>query len=329
MLKDVWLMLSFLMDVLTVLGDVSKAFQEKTALISSVLFEIKSAVRNLERLRYNDGVNLRKAKENLPDGLKGYGDQQIANLVDYFDVPLNQAGVDVQAIENEWSKMKDQIYCRFEQPSMETWQSVNDRLGNMFPNILSLVDLINTIPASSADAERGFNRLKTTKSDWRSKLVDHRLTDQLCIMLESEQIKNFDPLPAINLWNKQPRRIKHDVVKPSQTTRNNLQVSNEQQVPVTITDPVVQETENQTPAVDENSDTEELEPNIMNDTSEFENNEPAFADDDEEYMSNDDYIDEDNDLERDDLLAEKFNYNDRLDLAKKAYFDFCDMMERT
>ena len=52
MLKDVWLMLSFLMDVLTILGDINKAFQEKTAVISSVLFEIKSAVRNLERLRY-------------------------------------------------------------------------------------------------------------------------------------------------------------------------------------------------------------------------------------------------------------------------------------
>jgi Na+-translocating ferredoxin:NAD+ oxidoreductase RnfD subunit len=52
MLKDVLLMLSFLMDVLTILGDISKAFQEKTTVIFSVLFEIKSAVRNLERLRY-------------------------------------------------------------------------------------------------------------------------------------------------------------------------------------------------------------------------------------------------------------------------------------
>jgi hypothetical protein len=42
----------FLMDVLTILGDINKAFQEKTAVISSVLFEIKSAVRNLERRRY-------------------------------------------------------------------------------------------------------------------------------------------------------------------------------------------------------------------------------------------------------------------------------------
>jgi hypothetical protein len=41
--------------------------------------------------------------------ISGYGDQQIANLVDYFAEALTQAGVDVGAIENEWSKIKDLI----------------------------------------------------------------------------------------------------------------------------------------------------------------------------------------------------------------------------
>ena len=45
--------------------------------------------------------------------ISGYDDQQIANLVDYFDEALTQAGVDVGAIENEWLKMKDQTYCRY------------------------------------------------------------------------------------------------------------------------------------------------------------------------------------------------------------------------
>jgi hypothetical protein len=48
-------------------------------------------------------------------------------------------------------------------------------------NLLCLVDLILTIPA---DAERGFNRLKMDKSDWRSKLSDTNLSDQMTIMLE-------------------------------------------------------------------------------------------------------------------------------------------------
>ena len=95
----------------------------------------------------------------------------------------------------------------------------------MFQNILSLIDLLNTIPASSADAERGFNRHKTTKSDWRSKLVDHRLADQLYIMLESPKILEYDPLPAITLWNQLPRRIRYSdygVIKPTETVNETL-----------------------------------------------------------------------------------------------------------
>jgi hypothetical protein len=90
----------------------------------------------------------------------------------------------------------------------------------MFPNILSLIDLLNTIPASSADAERGFNRHKTTKSDWRSKLVD-----QLYIMLESPKILEYDPLPTITLWNQLPRRIRYSdygVIKPTETVNETL-----------------------------------------------------------------------------------------------------------
>jgi hypothetical protein len=78
------------------------------------------------------------------------------------------------------------------------------------------VDLILTIPASSADAERGFNRLKIAKSDWRSKLSDTNLSDQMTIMLEGPSIVMFDPAPAINLWSMTPRReqVQKDVIKP-------------------------------------------------------------------------------------------------------------------
>ena len=83
-------------------------------------------------------------------------------------------------------------------------------------NLLCLVDLILTIPASSADAERGFNRLKIAKSDWRSKLSDTNLSDQMTIMLEGPSIAMFDPAPAINLWSMTPRReqAQKDVIKP-------------------------------------------------------------------------------------------------------------------
>jgi hypothetical protein len=73
---------------------------------------------------------------------------------------------------------------------------VCDKMLNSCPNILALVDLVLTLPASSAEAERGFNRLRMAKSDWRGKRGDVHL-----------QMLHFDPLTAIHAWNSSPRRI--------------------------------------------------------------------------------------------------------------------------
>ena len=64
------------------------------------------------------------------------------------------------------------------------------------------------IPASSADAERGFSYVKNTKTNSRNKLLDSHLSDQLTIVLESPPVGKFDPVPAIDLWNCTPRRVR-------------------------------------------------------------------------------------------------------------------------
>ncbi|ELU00533.1 hypothetical protein CAPTEDRAFT_185334 [Capitella teleta] len=68
-------------------------------------------------------------------------------------------------------------------------------------NILGLIDLWLTLPASSAEAERVFSQLKIVKSDIRSKLQDTRVSDLLTIQLCSPSIEDFDPTEAIHLWN--------------------------------------------------------------------------------------------------------------------------------
>ena len=64
-----------------------------------------------------------------------------------------------------------------------------------------LVDAIFTLPASSADAERGFSQLKLTKSSIRSVLKAYRLTDLLTIQLRSPDVAAFEPKEAIELWS--------------------------------------------------------------------------------------------------------------------------------
>ena len=132
-----------------------------------------------------------------------------------------------------------------------------------------------------------FNRLKFAKNDWRSKLSDTSLSDQLTVMLESADIGNFDALPAVSLWNvkaRRPREIVKTVVKPKII---DVEEEKEQEVVNVVANDVVQQ----------QCSTEELD----------------------DYVSDDDYIDEndnDNDVEL------KATYNDRMVLANKMYKEF-------
>lgn len=50
-------------------------------------------------------------------------------------------------------------------------------LHHQCPDVLTLMDLILSIPASTSDCERGFNVMKLVKSDWRSRLLGVDLSD--------------------------------------------------------------------------------------------------------------------------------------------------------
>ncbi|KAG1681797.1 hypothetical protein GQR58_011603 [Nymphon striatum] len=56
---------------------------------------------------------------------------------------------------------------------------------------------------------RVFSNMKLVKSDWRSVLKSKNLSDQLMVILATNDIDQYDPLPAIRLWNSagsKPRR---------------------------------------------------------------------------------------------------------------------------
>lgn len=86
------------------------------------------------------------------------------------------------------------------------WPQIFKRYGEELPNLLGLIDLLLSLPASSAEAERVFSRLKVLKSDIRSNLRDCTVSDLITIQLLAPEIADFNPQEAIHLWNKSSRR---------------------------------------------------------------------------------------------------------------------------
>ncbi|KAG1673920.1 YTH domain-containing protein 1 [Nymphon striatum] len=105
---------------------------------------------------------------------------------------------------NRYSRRDDMINGR-----------VNDGLPTEdYSNILSLVDLILSLPVQSAECERVFSNMKLVKSDWRSVLKSKNLSDQLMVILATNDIDQYDPLPAIRLWNSAGSKPRHPCTAP-------------------------------------------------------------------------------------------------------------------
>ncbi|XP_046561682.1 uncharacterized protein LOC124270694 [Haliotis rubra] len=69
------------------------------------------------------------------------------------------------------------------------------------------MDLVLALPASSADAERGFSLMKSTKSDWRSRLSSSSLSSLMTVQLETPGIDDFNPEPSVMAWHLGAKRM--------------------------------------------------------------------------------------------------------------------------
>ena len=88
-----------------------------------------------------------------------------------------------------------------------------------------------TIPASTADCERGFSVMKRIKSDWRSSLATPTLSGLMCGLLESSDIDTYDPSKACSLWAEYSRQPSYVRVKSSKRSSN---VKSKELTPVVI-----------------------------------------------------------------------------------------------
>uniref|UniRef100_A0AAV2J6H8 HAT C-terminal dimerisation domain-containing protein n=2 Tax=Knipowitschia caucasica TaxID=637954 RepID=A0AAV2J6H8_KNICA len=156
------------------------------------------------------------------DTSSDFGDEEINKLISHFRPLLLSAGVDVDLIPDQWTILKAELYTAgFSQAGTieKTWPTVNRMLRHRCPDILDLFDALLTIPASTADCERGFSVMKQVKSDWRSRLKGESLSDLLKTQLCSPDIKDFDPTKAINIWHvdglrrRRPEFVRKNITK--------------------------------------------------------------------------------------------------------------------
>lgn len=135
------------------------------------------------------------------DYFVNFGNEAVTVLSGHYESVLSQAGVDTDQVGVEWASLKTAI-AEHGHPAKLTWQYINECYRDDHMNILALVDLCLTLPASSAECERGFSLMKVIKTDWRNKLKSSTLTDLMTIVRYSPEVDAYDPTAAVDLWFK-------------------------------------------------------------------------------------------------------------------------------
>ena len=139
-----------------------------------------------------------------------FADSALSNLSVRFAIPLQNAGVEISLLGEEWKDMLDyaKLYLNLVQEDYQAiwWKLFNAASSNKWSNILSLIELLFCIPVANGHVERIFSTLKHIKSEKRSSLSEDHLDDLLRISVDGPPLKKWDAGGAINLWWREKQR---------------------------------------------------------------------------------------------------------------------------
>ncbi len=127
-----------------------------------------------------------------------------------FQIPLQQAQINISLLEEEWDDMVDHARRYLDLVTQDNnvvwWKRFNGSNAKNWGNILGLVELLFCLPMSNGHVERVFSQLKVIKTDRRTGLGEDRLDNLLGVASTGPQLSEWDPTHAVELWWSDKRR---------------------------------------------------------------------------------------------------------------------------
>ncbi|KAL7385187.1 hypothetical protein ABVT39_017250 [Epinephelus coioides] len=195
----------FLNDTLTHLSSLSANLQRSTITTAEAHSYLCSTQAVLKKYKTRGGPMLKGTMANSYEGISMTSrESDRKTLITWWitSMPvLETSAVHVEKIPDQWTILKVLMYQESQSLQQMSWVSVNRSHQHSCPDLLALVDLVLSFPASMAECERGFNTMKQVKTNWRSSLLSDTLSDLLMVQLSSPEIKEYDPTKAVMLWH--------------------------------------------------------------------------------------------------------------------------------
>lgn len=206
-----------------VLDSVDSCISSRLDDSSDPLIEKAAVILNAECwLARSKVFNLHVGLDDDDDDVESFADEELMSIFEHFCPLLKNAGVDCTAVEllDEWHALLS-YSVKFLKPErnhyLKTWKFLfKSSMVSRWRNVLTLVELLFSIPVSNAKLERLFSRLKRTKVDARGSLGEKRLTNLLRIGEEGPDVATFDVAPVVKFWCSKRNR------RPNQGTKRKL-----------------------------------------------------------------------------------------------------------
>ena len=139
-----------------------------------------------------------------------FGYASLEEICDWFAIPLEKAGIDSSAVQEEWDDMVEysKRYLNLIQDDYKViwWKLFNSVDAKRWCNVLGVVELLFTFSLSNDHLERVFSQLKLIKNDYRTRLSENRLDQIVRINVDGPPIQDWDSSNALDIWYKEKTR---------------------------------------------------------------------------------------------------------------------------
>ncbi|CAG8491498.1 13215_t:CDS:2 [Dentiscutata heterogama] len=173
-------------------------FQDIYKYASTIITEIKERFPDrplLAAMRILNPVEWSRKKEELFE----FGNNELQILFDHYGTAKTINGqkflplIDVDSCITEWPGFKNIIFSNFLTFFLQELLPFLVRdYSDIFPNIIKLAHITNSIPFSSVDCERGFFKQNTIKTCLRTSLTTFTLDAFMRISLEGKESKEMN-----------------------------------------------------------------------------------------------------------------------------------------
>eukprot|EP00057_Strongylocentrotus_purpuratus_P009058 XP_011663532.1 PREDICTED: zinc finger protein 862-like [Strongylocentrotus purpuratus] len=126
-----------------------------------------------------------------------FGIDEIHTLCDHFRPLLMAKGCEVELVEVEWMKLRQEAK---KEKFQDLWKNVLVHQGDVYPNLCHIIRILLVLPTSTAQVERQFSTIKRCQGDWRLSLSTATITDLLRISNEGPAPEEYNPEAAVQHW---------------------------------------------------------------------------------------------------------------------------------